>query len=48
MKLRERVLVFLFSLFWFVVMFWLIGSLWFFIIPGLGLVYVIAGGKIHA
>ncbi len=48
MKLKERILVLLFSLFWFVVMFWLFGSFWFFIIPGLGLTYVLIGGKMHA
>jgi len=47
MKLKQRILVELSLFFWGVILFWFWGSLIFFLLPVLGLVFVIIGGKIH-
>lgn len=48
MKLKERILVTLSLFFWGSVLFWYFGSLYFYILPILGIGYVVFGGKKHA
>lgn len=47
MKFKNRLYIFFTTYIWFVFLFFFLGSLWFLIIPGLGLLYLAFGGLLH-
>ena len=47
MKLLDRLLVFFFTLFWFVVTVFFFRFYWLAILPGLALIFVFIGGRKH-
>jgi hypothetical protein len=48
MKLKERILIAFSTIFWGIILFWLIGSPLFFFLPVIGIIYVFIGGLHHA
>lgn len=48
MNIMQRIYLWIGTLFWSVLLFWFFGSLLFFALALLGLVYVVIGGKLHA
>ena len=47
MKLFQRVMVFMLSVTWSIILFWYFGSLLFFVLPVLGIDFIVIGGKIN-
>ncbi len=48
MKLKERILVTLSLFFWGTLLFWFFGGIYFYVLPILGIVFIVIGGKKHA
>lgn len=48
MELKYRILIWLSMFFWGALLFWYFGSLYFFLLPFIGIIYIVWGGKIDA